>query len=133
MSASFSLEVHLSPGNCGHQQIKRGKKPKHAKPSRLPRITKLMALAIKYEQLLDSGQVSGQDALARLAGIDRSLMSRILRLRLLSPQIQEQLLNLPETTKGREELGLTKLIPLTRIHSWSKQETAFAELLRDLK
>ncbi|MEO0510583.1 MAG: hypothetical protein AAF065_12065 [Verrucomicrobiota bacterium] len=52
---------------------------------------------------------------------------------LLSPQIQEQLLNLPETSKGREELGLTKLIPLTRIHSWSKQETAFTELLRDLK
>ena len=132
MSASFSVEVHLSSGHCGHKQIHQGKKPKHAKPSRLPRITRLMALAIKYEQLLKSGEIYGQEALARLAGIDRSLISRILRLRLLSPRIQEQLLNLSEITKGREELGLTKLIPLTRIHSWSKQETAFAELLHDL-
>ena len=88
-----------------------------------------MALAIKYEQLLDSREIGGQEALARLAGVDRSLISRILRLRLLSPSIQEQLLELPETPKGRQELGLKKLLPLTRIHDWREQEVSFKSLL----
>lgn len=125
MSASISLEVHIAPGRCGHKKIRTGKKPKHTTPNRLPRITKLMALAIKYEQLLDSGQIEGQDALARLAGMDRSSISRLLRLRLLSPRIQEQLLELPQTDKGREKISMRAVEALVRIHDWCEQEVRF--------
>ena len=125
MTASFSLDIHLAPGHCGHKRIRKGRKPEHAKPTRLPRITRLMALAIKYEDLIDSGVVEGHDALARLAGVDRSQVSRIMRLRLLGPKIQENLLGLQEVEAGRDTITWKDIDPITRISSWEKQRELF--------
>tara|TARA_B100001971_G_scaffold215187_1_gene259487 strand:+ start:25721 stop:26152 length:432 start_codon:yes stop_codon:yes gene_type:complete len=128
VSASISLEIHLAPGHCGHKRIRKGKKPSHAKTTRLPRITRLMALAIKYEHLIADEIVDGQDALATLAGVDRSQISRILRLRLLAPDIQEAILNLPEVEEGRDIFNWTKIDVLTRIECWRKQTHRFKSL-----
>ena len=128
MSTSIRLDIHLASGKCGHRVIRKGKRPKHAKPVRLPRVTRLMALSIKYEHLIQQGLVSNHDAIADLAGVDRSLVSRILRLRLLSPQIQEWLLNLPETEEGGDPIDWTELRPLTRIISWDKQQVELSKL-----
>ena len=129
MTASITMDIHLSSGKCGHRVLHKGKRPKHAKPVRLPRITRLMALSVKYEHLLSKGLVDSHGELADLAGADRSVISRVIRLRLLSPEIQEWLLNLPEEEKGSGPIGLTEIRPLTRIVSWEEQRRKLKRLL----
>ena len=59
---------------------------------RIPRIAKIMALAIRCDQLLRSGAIPDASALARLAKVSQPRMTQILNLTLLAPDIQERLL-----------------------------------------
>jgi len=129
MSPSIKMNVHFSPGNCGHKILRKGRRPKHAKPTRLPRITRLMALSIKYERLIRQGLIAKQIELADLAGIGRSQAALIIRLRLLAPGIQEWLLNLPETEKSEDPVVWSDIQPLTRIISWRQQHQHLVQLL----
>lgn len=129
MSASITFDIHFASGKSSHRVIRKGKRPKHAKPTRLPRITRLMALSIKYEHLIHKGLVNGHGELADLAGVDRSHISAILRYRLLAPDIQEWLVNLPETEKGDDPLGFMELRHLASIASWEEQRKELDRLL----
>ncbi len=61
-----------------------------------------MALAIKYQGMLDRGEVAGITELARLCRVTQPRMTQILNLNLLSPAIQEQLLQLPPHSSGKQ-------------------------------
>src|SRR6185312_9659894 len=54
-------------------------------PMRLPRITRLMALAIRFEGLLQTGVVTSYAELARLGGVTPPRITQIMNLRQLSP------------------------------------------------
>jgi hypothetical protein len=66
----------------------------------IPRISKLMALAICFEELIRDGEVANQSELATLAQVTQPRMTQILNLRHLAPDIQEALLFLPRVTSG---------------------------------
>lgn len=73
----------------------------NAKPSvvgRVPRIAKMMALAIRLDHLLKTGQVTDQAELARVGYVSRARLTQIMDLNLLAPDIQEKILegNLPD-------------------------------------
>lgn len=59
---------------------------------RVPRISRLMALAIKFQEMVDSGTVCGYADLARLGYVTRARITQIMNLLLLAPDIQEHLL-----------------------------------------
>ena len=63
-------------------------------PTRLPRITRLMALAIKFQGMVDRGEVRDYADLARLGYVTRARITQIMNLLHLAPDIQEQLLSL---------------------------------------
>ena len=63
---------------------------------RVPRITRLMALAIKFQEMVDRGEVRDYADLARLGYVTRARITQIMNLLNLAPDIQEQLL-LPAT------------------------------------
>lgn len=128
MSSSISIKIHQAIGANGHKVIRKGKKPKHAKPTRLPRITRLMALAIKYEHLLAKSIVENQFVLAELAGVDESQISAILRLRLFAPDIQEWLLSLPEQEENNDPVYWTDIRKLTRFDSWDDQRVELSKV-----
>lgn len=132
MSASIKMKVHFAAGQRGHRVLRKGKQPKHSKSTRLPRITRLMALAIKYESLLEKGLVHTHQELADLAGVERSQISTILRFRLLAADIQEWLLNLPETEKGNDPVGMIELRSIAATPSWEKQRDQLHCLIPDL-
>ena len=132
MSASIKMDVHFTPGNHNHRLLRKGKQPKHSKSTRLPRITRLMALALRYEGLLDQGLVKSHQELADLAGVERSQISTILRFRLLAPDIQEWLLNLPETEKGNDPVGMIELRSIAATPSWEKQREQVHGLIPEL-
>ena len=118
---SLKLDIHFAPGTSGHRVLRKGRQPIHSKSTRLPRVTRLMALAVKYERLLADGTVASHRELAALAGVDRSQVSTILRFRLLAPEIQEWLLTLPETEKGDDPVGMMELRTIAAIPSWERQ------------
>lgn len=121
MSTSIQINIHFAPGQCGHQLLRKGKKPKQVNPAHLPRITRLMALSFKYEHLIQKEMVKTHGELAELAGADRSQISLIVRLRLLAPDIQEWLLNLPETEKAKDPINWRRIRRLSSIASWDEQ------------
>ena len=63
-----------------------------------------MVLAIPFEGRLEGDEVKGMAELARLGHVTRARITRIMSLRLLAPDIQEALLDLPRTMQGRDPL-----------------------------
>ena len=61
-------------------------------PPRIPRITRLMALAIKFQDMVDRGEVRDYADFARLGYITRARVSQIMNLTLLAPDIQAEIL-----------------------------------------
>ena len=59
---------------------------------RLPRIARLMALAIKFDGMLREGVVTDYADLARLGSVTRARMTQIMNLLNLAPDIQEQMI-----------------------------------------
>lgn len=52
--------------------VEAGTQPEQPTPGRLPRITKMMALAISLDHLIKSGQVTDQAELARVGHVSRA-------------------------------------------------------------
>jgi hypothetical protein len=60
--------------------------------SRIPRITRLMALAIKFQDMVDRGEVRDYADLARLGYVTRARITQIMNMLNLAPDIQEEIL-----------------------------------------
>ena len=93
-NGSLVVEYSLTP-------TRRGRKPSNqpvlVNTGKMPRITRLMALAIKFEGLIRDGVVSDYADLARLGVVTRARMTQIMNLLNLAPDIQEEILFLPKT------------------------------------
>ena len=79
--------------------------PPSRSPTQEPLITAL-ARAFHWQELIDSGRYTSVTELAEALGVDRSYVSRIMRLALLAPDIVEAIV------EGREpsELSLERLV-----------------------
>jgi hypothetical protein len=100
---------------------------------RVPRIARLMALAWRFEQLLRTGTIRNHAELARLGHVSRARISQIMNLRLLAPDVQEQILFLPSTPRGRDPIHLRLLQPIARLLDWQRQRSRWADLLQRLR
>jgi len=80
-----------------------------------------MAVAIRLEGLLLSGEVCDVTELARLGHVSQPRMSQILNLTMLAPDIQEELLFLPRVTTGKPTIHEKLLRPITAEVAWDKQ------------
>ncbi len=106
-----------------------GPAPEPAPPvGRTPRVTKLMALAIRFDQLLREGKVADQSELARLCHVTQPRMTQIMNLNHLAPDIQEKLLFLPLVADGRDRIHEKMLRPLAQTVDWQKQRKAWAQV-----
>jgi hypothetical protein len=75
--------------------------PKPVELGHIPRISRLMALAIHYDGLIRKGIVGDYAEIARFGGVSRARVSQIMDLLNLAPEIQEEILFLPKVV-GRE-------------------------------
>ena len=91
---------------------------------RIPRITRLMALAIKFQDMVDNGEVSGYADLARLGYVSRARLTQIMNLLLLSPGLQEHLL----FNQGGAAAQERTLRAVTRHVLWDDQRRRFDEI-----
>lgn len=103
--------------------------PKPPKPEgRTPRVAKLMALAVRFDQLLRDGTVADQSELARLVHVTQPRMTQIMNLLHLAPDIQEDVLHLPSVSEGRDPITERHLRPISRFPAWSKQRMRWRQV-----
>jgi hypothetical protein len=95
---------------------------------RVPRITRLMALAIKFDGYLRDGLVRDYAELARLGHVSRARITQIMDLTLLAPDIQEAILDLPRTQKGRDRVRERHIRPLLACPHWQQQRARLRDL-----
>ena len=89
--------------------------------ARLPRVTRLLALALKCEGLVRSGTIPDYAELARRGWVTRARVTQIMNLLHLATPIQEEILSWSEVETERDPVSERALRRLTRIPMWSKQ------------
>lgn len=89
--------------------------------TRPPRIACLLALAHRFQMLLDMGQVRDYAELARLGHVTRARLTQIMSLLFLAPSIQEQLLFWP-TENARTAPTERDVRRTVREVTWNRQE-----------
>ena len=87
----------------------------------VPRIARLMALAIRFDRLLAEGKLKDLADIARLGHITRARATQIMNLLMLAPDIQEQILYLPRVESGRDPVKEWQVRPIAATPDWEKQ------------
>lgn len=115
--------VHFATVQRGKEKLRPGPKPKapEVQPDRLPRVIRLMALAIRFEELLKDGTVKDYADLARLDGVSRARITQIMNLRLLAPDIQEKLLFHERVHSANDTVKLRDLQAVALEADWGRQ------------
>jgi hypothetical protein len=92
---------------------------------RIPRVSRLMALALKFQVLLSQGTVRNHADLAELVHVSRTRVCQILRLTNLAPAIQEALLFLPKTVRGPDRISENRVRAIASLVDWDAQIQLF--------
>jgi hypothetical protein len=88
---------------------------------RVPRVARLVALAVRFERQIRSGAVHDQSELARQCRVTQPRMTQIMNLALLAPAIQEQVLSLPRVQEGRDPVTERMLRRIAGEPCWQRQ------------
>ena len=98
-----------------------GPPPVPVPKGRVPRVSRLMALAIRFDKLLRDGVVRNQSELARLVHVTQPRMTQIMNLLHLAPDIQEEILFLPSIVEGRDPIHEHMLREIVACVDWREQ------------
>ena len=97
---------------------------------RVPRITRLLALAQKFEELIESGVVNNYAALAQVGQVSRSRVTQMTSLLNLAPDIQEEILFLGVEEAEQFRISEPSLRKLTATLLWNQQREQWRNLRR---
>jgi len=84
-----------------------------------------MAMAIRCQQLIDTGVVGDQAAVAAVAGMTRAWVTVVMRLNLLAPDIQEAILFLPPDAEVDHRA--VQRIAMQSDWAWQRQQWCLVE------
>lgn len=127
----FQTKVHFRLGRNGRKHLEPGETATTpVEPGRVPRIARLMALAIRFDKLVRDGVVTDQAELARLGHVTQARVTQIMNLLHLAPDIQEELLFLPRVQSGPDPIQERQLRPLAALPDWRKQRRVWRVILQ---
>lgn len=125
--------VHFQSGRNTRKELRKG----HAAPttpvSRVPRVSRLLALAIRLDQLIRDGVVADQAELARLGHVTRARLTQIMNLLYLAPDLQEEILFLPTFERGRNAITEKQLRSIATTPSWNKQRQLWRKAISNIE
>ena len=129
-SLTIERQVHFTLGRRARKVIQDGPPPEPSPvpEGRIPRISRLMALAIRFDRLIKEGEITDQADLARLGNVSRARVTQIMNLLQLAPEIQEALLFLPRTVKGRDPIRERHIRPIATELDWRRQRECWGRL-----
>lgn len=114
----YRLPVPSRVGVANHQE-------KSVSAGSTPRISRLLALALKFERLVSEGVVRNYRELAELGHMSRPRLCQLMRLTQLAPSIQEKLLFLPATQQRPDRICERQLRFSSGVLDWEKQRELF--------
>ena len=129
MSITVTRKVHFSTGLAGQKRLRKGT-AEQIPAARIPRISRLMALAIHFEHLIREGKVRDYAQLARFGHVTRARVTQIMNLLTLAPDVQEGLLFLGPTVGGGDTVKERDLRKIMVQDSWRKQRKAWSATMR---
>jgi hypothetical protein len=106
---------------------RQAKPAKITSTGRTPRVSKLMALAIRFDHLLHKGLVKSQTELAELSYITKPRVTQIMNLLHLASDIQEDILFLPKITEGKDPITERHLRHIVSEIDWQRQSKLWAK------
>ena len=128
LEVSFTFQPRNKRGNVNPQSdSRRGSTGK----GNIPRVAKLLALAIRFEKLVKRGDIQDYADLARLGYVTRARITQIMNLLNLAPDIQEDILFLPNTMKGRDPILEKDMRPVAAVPHWSRQRKMWVQMRKD--
>jgi len=128
---TIQRKVHFRQGRRGRKELKQGESASSTSGGRVPRVSRLMALAIRFDQFIRDGAVADQAEFARLGHVTRARLTQIMNLLCLAPDIQEKLLFLSATQRGRDAINERVLRPIAAVADWRKQRQMSLRLRMD--
>lgn len=117
---TINRQFHVATKRSGTKQIQRGAAPVTS-AGRVPRISRLLALAHHCFQMLRTGAIINQSELAHFGQISTIRMTQIMWLDNLAPDILEEILFLPKTINGRDAIKEADIRPISKTLDWDKQ------------
>jgi site-specific DNA recombinase len=112
------------------QPVRRGARSVRDKPQgRIPRVSRLMALALKFDGLVRKRQVRDYAEIARLGQVSRARLSQLVSLLNLAPALQEALLFLPKTIAGHDRITERAMRDIAQVIDWERQQELFRGLV----
>lgn len=99
-------------------------------PGRMPRISRLMALAIHFDEMIRAGKVANISEIARLTHVTQPRITQLMNLCHLAPDIQEEILFLPLVMSGRDPVHEHMLRDVACVMDWMEQRRRWGSLPR---
>jgi hypothetical protein len=96
----------------------------------VPRVARLLALALRIDEQLRNGELTSYSEVAELGHVTRARVSQIMNLLNLAPDLQESILFLPRTERGRDAIILQQLQLIASILDWRKQRVLWQQLTK---
>ena len=127
---TIQRQIHFGRGRNTRKVIHEGPPPETPPipPGTIPRISRLMALALRFDRLIKAGEIVDQAEIARLGHVSRARVTQIMNLLLLAPDIQEEILFLPRTQSGRDPIREIMIRPIVTVLNWRKQRRMWKQL-----
>lgn len=128
-AVTITFPVHFARRAAGQRELREGAAPPPLPQSGgIPRLSRLMALAIRFEELVRTGEMEDFASIAACSHVTRSRVSQITNLRNLAPDIQEEILHLPPASGPRSGLVEGDLRRIVLEPDWRKQRAMWSEL-----
>jgi hypothetical protein len=119
---TVTTKANFRLGRKGRKHLQTGDTPAPpVEPGRVPRVSRMMALAIRFDGLIREGKIADQAVIARLGYVSRARVTQIMNLLHLAADIQEQVLFLPRIERGKEPIQEHELRRIAAVPDWRKQ------------
>lgn len=98
---------------------------------KVPHISRLLALAMRYDKMIRERSIPDFNTLAKLAGVTKPRITQIMNLVNLAPDIQAAILTLPNIRQSRGFFTERKLRPIAQKNDWAEQRELWEKLRVD--
>ncbi len=122
-SETIEIEIEIGRRKSGRPK---GSAPTKVAPA-VPRVTRLMALALKFQEMVGRGEIRDYAEIARLGYITRARATQIMNLLHLAPDIQEHLLFL-DGGPASSKLAEHELRAIATAVEWKEQRKLWKRL-----
>ena len=122
---TVTKKFHVRRQAKGRKQIAAGGPPTSPADG-VPRVSRLLALAIRFDELVRNGEVADFAELARLGHVTRARLTQITNLLNLAPDIQDEILHLSRVKQGRQSISERDLRPIAAVADWEIQRAMWA-------